>query len=63
MELYYNNNKLVHVETETYSDENNDLVEEDLTLEVFDSQKIKIKEVPKLASQTCKGQVLIKPIV
>lgn len=34
-----------------------------LTLEDFDSQNIQIRRVPRTASQTCRGQVLIKPIV
>ena len=34
-----------------------------LTLEDFDSNNLEIKRVPKTASQTCRGQVLIKPIV
>jgi hypothetical protein len=33
------------------------------TLEDFDSSRVDIKKVPKTASLTCKGQVLIKPVV
>jgi len=35
----------------------------DLALEDFDSARIQINQVPKTASQTCRGQALIKPIV
>jgi hypothetical protein len=35
----------------------------DLTLEDFDSAKININRVPKTASQTCQGQMLIKPLI
>ena len=34
-----------------------------LCLEDFNSKNIKIKKVPKNASQTCMGQKLIKPII
>lgn len=34
-----------------------------LTLEDFDSENILIRRVPRTASQTCRGQILIKPIV
>ena len=34
-----------------------------LVLEDFNSQYIKIKKVPKNASQTCMGQRLIKPLI
>lgn len=34
-----------------------------LTLEDFDSAQLKINRVPKTASQTCQGQVLIRPVV
>lgn len=34
-----------------------------LTLEDFDSASLKINRVPKTASQTCQGQVLIRPVV
>lgn len=37
--------------------------ETQLTLEDFDSAALKINRVPKTASQTCQGQVLIRPVV
>jgi hypothetical protein len=34
-----------------------------MTLEDFDSSRVKINKVPRTASQTCRGQVLIRPVV
>lgn len=34
-----------------------------LSLEDFDSENLKINRVPRTASQTCRGQILIKPII
>lgn len=34
-----------------------------LTLDDFDSKKVQLASIPKAASQTCQGQVLIKPII
>ena len=35
----------------------------DLTLEDFDSSVLRLNNIPKTASTTCKGQLLIRPIV
>ena len=38
-------------------------VQAELTLEDFDSNALNLRKIPKTASTTCRGQILIRPVV
>jgi hypothetical protein len=44
-------------------DSNEDNISHQMSIDDLNASKLKIKTVPKLASQTCRGQVLLQPII